>query len=97
MALVNLCSLNQSQYKDGEYYAQISPDTVKLLAEALEAGQLKLTKSGQIAIQGWKNFPKEGGAPYLALKFTREENVPHETSEPLAGELLPASKEDIPF
>ena len=50
MALVNLCSLNQSQYKDGEYYAQISPDTVKLLAEALESGQLKLTKSGQIAI-----------------------------------------------
>jgi hypothetical protein len=95
MALINLCSLNQSQYKDGEYYAQIEPDTVKLLAQALEAGQLKLNKHGNIDIKGWKNFPKEGGTPYLALKFTREEpeNVPHETSEPLANEL----KEDIPF
>jgi hypothetical protein len=93
MALVTLLSLNKSTYKDDEYYAQIKPETVKLLAQALEANQLKLTKDGNISIQGYKNTPQGGGTPYLSVKFTREENSV-EKDEPKESNI---NLEDIPF
>lgn len=88
-----LLSLNKSTYKDDQYYASIKPETVKALAEALNAGQVKLNKNGNVAISGFLNTPEDGGERYISLKWVREasqkpNDVPRET---------PVDNTDVPF
>jgi hypothetical protein len=84
-----LTSVNKSQYDDS-YYASIDPEALKSLLAAYEQGAVNLNKTGKISLKGWRNESKDGGQPYISLKWA----APLSTAP--ASE-APISNEDIPF
>ena len=85
-----LTSVNKSQYDDS-YYASIDPDALKALLAAYEQGAVSLNKNGKISLKGWKNESKDGGQPYISLKWAAPlDNSPSAPKE--SGNF-----EDIPF
>jgi hypothetical protein len=87
-----LTSVNRSQYDDS-YYASIDPEALKSLLAAYEQGAVNLNKNGKISLKGWKNESKEGGQPYISLKWA----APLESSPAPAAPAESATFEDIPF
>lgn len=85
-----LTSVNKSQYDDS-YYASIDPEALKSLLSAYEQGAVNLNKNGKISLKGWKNESKDGGQPYISLKWA----APLESSPAAPAES--ATFEDIPF
>ncbi len=85
-----LTSVNKSQYDDS-YYASIDPESLKALLAAYEQGAVNLNKTGKISLKGWKNESKDGGQPYISLKWA----APLESSPAAPAES--ATFEDIPF
>jgi len=90
-AFKTLTSVNKSTYDDS-YYASIDPEALKSLLAAYEQGAVNLNKTGKISLKGWRNESKDGGQPYISLKWA----APLESS-PAAPAAAPASFEDIPF
>lgn len=88
-----LTSVNKSQYDDS-YYASIDPEALKSLLAAYEQGAVNLNKNGKISLKGWKNESKDGGQPYISLKWAAPlENLPAAPAAPSESAIF----EDIPF
>ena len=94
LEFVNLMNVNKSQYDGCDYYQTLKPQNIKELADALEAGAVKLNKNGNVEVRGWINKPKDGGAAYIALKWTKTESKP--ASNPEKAQTIDL-EEDIPF
>ena len=94
LEFVNLMNVSKSQYDSCDYYQSLKPENIKQLADALEAGSVKLNKNGNVEIKGWINKPKDGGAAYIALKWTKTESKP--ASNPEQAQTIDL-EEDIPF
>lgn len=94
LEFVNLMNVSKSQYDSCDYYQSIKPENIKELASALEAGTVKLNKNGNIVVQGWINKPKDGGAAYISLKWSKTASNP--ASSPEQAETIDL-EEDIPF
>lgn len=84
-----LTSVNKSQYDDS-YYASIDPEALKSLLAAYEQGAVNLNKTGKISLKGWRNESKDGGQPYISLKWA----APLSTAPASEASI---SNEDIPF
>jgi len=84
-----LTSVNKSQYDDS-YYASIDPEALKSLLAAYEQGAVNLNKTGKISLKGWRNESKDGGQPYISLKWAAPLSTAPASESPI-------SNEDIPF
>lgn len=82
-----LTIINKSNYDDS-YYGQISPDELRKLVTALDNNQVALNKNGNIALKAYKNTPKEGGHPFISVKW-----MPPRDAAPAA----PAPSADVDF
>lgn len=89
-----LTSVNKSQYDDS-YYASIDPEALKSLLAAYEQGAVSLNKTGRISLKGWKNESKDGGQPYIALKWA----APMDSNAQQAPQQAPQTADfsDAPF
>ncbi len=99
-AFTTLTSVNKSQYDDS-YYASIDPGALKVLLEAYEQGAVTLNKNGKISLKGWKNESKDGGQPYISMKWSKPMgSAPQEPATPRAP-TAPATPDefadDIPW
>jgi len=94
LEFVKLMNVNKSKYDGCDYYQTLKPQNIKELANALEAGAVKLNKNGNVEVRGWINKPKDGGAAYIALKWTKTESKP--ASNPEQAQTIDL-EEDIPF
>tara|TARA_S200002703_G_scaffold29987_1_gene25920 strand:+ start:1650 stop:1934 length:285 start_codon:yes stop_codon:yes gene_type:complete len=90
LEFVNFMNVNKSQFDSCDYYQSIKPENIKDLASALEAGTVKLNKNGNVEIKGWINKPKDGGAAYISLKWSKT------VSNPEQAQTIDL-EEDIPF
>ena len=89
---VNFMSVNKSKYDSCDYYQSLKPEVVLFLAKAIEAGEVKLNKNGNIEVKGWINEPKGGGEKYIQLKYVREPKKGAQDAQALDVDL-----EDVPF
>ena len=96
-AFTTLTNVNKSQYDDS-YYASIDPGALKILLEAYEQGSVTLNKNGKISLKGWSNESKDGGQPYISMKWSKPMGgAPQKPAAPAAPATPDEFADDIPW